>query len=149
MTEDSHSDLLTLLSQNLLDRFHNNPHFYSSASGSNSQSDFIAEIKKLRPLKLSDTYKKNMLTLIKMAPDNDNGLYFVGRMRLLNLQLGFDVDLQVTSKVSAATAPDNEAAAHHSATQNAFFAKSNKKEQTKKQPTETNEQETTQTTQLK
>lgn len=43
-----------------------------------------------------------------MAPNNEQGLYFVERIRKLNLQLGFDVDLQASSAASAATAVDKE-----------------------------------------
>lgn len=132
------SDILTLLSHNLLAQCHNNPDFYIVPAYDSHQC-FIAAIEQLSSLKLSDAYKRNMLTLIKMTPGNENGLYFVERIRKLNSKLGFDVDLPLNTHASTAAIPDKENIPGNPniSSRHSFFGPGNTTLQSKKQSNET------------
>ena len=134
------SDILTQLSQKLLDAWHNNSDFYIVPAYDTHES-FIAALEELPSLKLSDTYKRTMQTFIKMTPDNERGLYFIERIRTLNSKLGFDVDLQVNTYASAAVS-DKENISNNANlnTRHSFFVSNNTMTQSTKQSNETKEE---------
>lgn len=134
------SDILTQLSQKLLDGWHNNSDFYIVPAYDTHEA-FIAAVEELPSLKLSDTYKRNMLTFIKMSPDNERGLYFIERIRILNSKLGFDIDLQVNTYASAAVS-DKENISNNAnlITRHSFFVTNNTMTQRTKQSNETKEE---------
>ncbi|KTD53009.1 SidE phosphodiesterase domain-containing protein [Legionella quateirensis] len=135
------SDILTQLSQKLLDSLHTNPDFYIVPAYDTHES-FIAALDELPSLKCSDTYKRNMLTFIKMAPDNERGLYFIERIRTLNLKLGFDVDLQLNTHASAAALSDKENSSNNAnlVTRHSFFVSNNTTPLSTKHSNETKEE---------